>query len=79
MEAESSLPRKKQPAIYSYPEPDQSNQRPLHYLLNIHFNIIIPCTLKSCNWSLSSILRHQSRTQHSIMYFVLIGYNADML
>ena len=76
---ESSLPRHKQPAIYSYQKPDQSNPRALHYLLNSHFNIIIPCTLRSCNWSLSSILHDQSRTQHSITYFVLIGYNADML
>jgi hypothetical protein len=79
MEAESSLSRKQQPATYSYPEPDQSNPRPLPYLLSSHFNIIITCPLRSCNWYLSLRLHRQNCTHHSIKYFVLIGYNADLL
>ena len=52
MEPEDSLPHLQAPAIYSYPEPDQSSPCTPNYFFNIHFNVILHSTLSPSKWSL---------------------------
>jgi hypothetical protein len=52
MEHEDSLPCSQETATGPYPEPYESNLHPKTYLLKINFNIILPSTLRSSEWSL---------------------------
>jgi hypothetical protein len=49
MEPEGSLLHSQAPDICTYPEPEQSN--PPYQFLKIYFNIILPSTPKSSEWS----------------------------
>ena len=42
MKREGSLPHSKQPAFYSYPEPQESSRCPPSHFLKTHCNIILP-------------------------------------
>ena len=48
---EVSLPHPQQPAICLYPEPEQSSQCSPSYYSKFHFNIILPSTPGSSEWS----------------------------
>jgi hypothetical protein len=52
MEPEGSLPRSQQPATGPYPKPDASTQHLLPYFPKIHYNINLPSTPTSSQWSL---------------------------
>jgi hypothetical protein len=57
MEPEGSLPYSQEPAIFSYPEPDQSSLCPRSNL-SIRFNIILPSMRRSSKWSPSLRFPH---------------------
>jgi hypothetical protein len=53
MAPEGSSPCSQEPAAGPCPKPDESNPHFKHYFPKIHFNIILPCTPRSSEWSLS--------------------------
>jgi hypothetical protein len=55
MEPEGSLPHSQEPATCPYPEPDQSSQCPPSHFLTIHFNIILPSTPGSTDYTILSL------------------------
>ena len=60
MEPEGSSPHSQVPANCPYPEPARSIYTPTSQFLKIHLNIILPSTLGSPKWSLSSKFLHQN-------------------
>jgi hypothetical protein len=60
MEPESLLPYSQEPAIGLYPKPGESNPHSQTYFPKIHFNIILPSTPRSSEWSLPSRLANQN-------------------
>jgi hypothetical protein len=51
LQPEVSLPCPQQPAAGPFPVPDESSYITF-YFLEVHFNIILPCTLRYSEWSL---------------------------
>ena len=67
MEPEGSLPHSQEPAACPYSEPDQST--PCHIpLLENPFNIILPSTPGSSQWSLSLRFPYQNPLHTSLSY-----------
>jgi len=56
----SSLPHSQEPAIFPFPEPDQSSSCPPSHLLNFHLNIILTSKPWSSKWSRSFRFPHQN-------------------
>jgi len=61
---EGSLPHYQVPAACPHPEPHRSSPCPDIPLLNIHLNIILPSTLGSTKWFLSSRFHTKTLCTH---------------
>ena len=62
------FPLSQRPAIYPYPEPDQSSQSRLTLIFKIHVNIILPSRPSSHKWS--------SFPQQNLVCIPLLPHNA---
>jgi hypothetical protein len=68
MEPEGSLSCSQEPATGPYPEPDESNHIPKPYFPNFHFNIILPSTPRSSEWSRPLRLSNQNDVRICLLH-----------
>jgi len=61
MATKSQSPPSQKPITFSYPEPDPRHSLSTDFL-KLHFNIILPSTLRFCKWSPSLRLRFYALT-----------------